>query len=117
MLDFFTFIVLIVSVAAGVWLAVKLGGLPGKIARERQHPQAEAINVCGWLGLITLGLAWPIALVWAFTKPVKTNITEHPAADMSPTESPAGFSDIEHRLDGLEKELRRLADRREGEPS
>ncbi len=28
----------------------------------------EAIRVAGWLGLLTLGLLWPFALIWAFTK-------------------------------------------------
>ena len=42
----------------------KLGGLPGSIARARGHPQAAAINICGWMGLITLVL-WPVAMVWA----------------------------------------------------
>jgi len=43
----------------------KLGGLPGSIAAARGHPQAAAINICGWMGLITLVL-WPIAMVWAY---------------------------------------------------
>ncbi len=42
--------------------------MPGNIARKRGHPQADAINVLGWIGVITLGLAWPIALVWAYTR-------------------------------------------------
>jgi hypothetical protein len=46
----------------------KLGGLPGTIARARGHPQAEAINVCGWMGVITIVL-WPIAMVWAYLRP------------------------------------------------
>jgi hypothetical protein len=63
----FVFIVIIVS-AAGIFVA--LAGLPGKLARERQHPQAEAINAAGWLGLLlTLGVVWLLAVVWALTKP------------------------------------------------
>ena len=45
-----------------------LGELPGKIAAQREHPQAEAIRVAGWLGLITLGVLWPFALIWAFVQ-------------------------------------------------
>ncbi len=69
MLDVFTFLVMFVIVAATIFLLVRLGGLPGKIARDRNHPQADAIRVCGWLGLATLGLLWPIALIWSCTKP------------------------------------------------
>lgn len=68
-LDYFTFVVLIVLVGAGLVGAGLLGSLPGKIAADRGHPQAEAIRVTGWLGLLTMGLFFPIALVWAYTKP------------------------------------------------
>jgi hypothetical protein len=57
--------------AAIIFLVVTLGELPGKIARNRNHPQADAIHVCGWLGLVTLGILWPIALIWSLIKPVK----------------------------------------------
>ena len=65
-LDYFTFVVLAVLIGVGIWIAIVLGGLPGKIAGERGHPQADAIRVAGWLGLLTLGVLWPFALIWAF---------------------------------------------------
>jgi uncharacterized protein DUF3302 len=65
-LDVFALIILFVLVAAAVGVWVILGMLPGRIARQRKHPQAEAIAVCGWWGAITLGLLMPIAFVWAF---------------------------------------------------
>jgi len=68
-LDYSTFVVLIVLVGAGLVGAGLLGSLPGKIAADRGHPQADAIRVTGWLGLLTMGLLFPIALVWAYTKP------------------------------------------------
>ena len=69
LLDLFALIVIGVLVAVVIWLAVLLGPLPGKIARKRGHPQADAIYVLGWIGIVTLGLAWPIALVWAYSNP------------------------------------------------
>jgi len=68
-LDIFTFIVLGVLLGVTIALALLLGGLPGKIASQRGHPQVDAIRVAGWLGLLTLGLLWPFALIWAFTRP------------------------------------------------
>jgi hypothetical protein len=63
------FVILVLLVLLLVWIYVKLAALPGKTATERGHPQAEAINVLGWIGLL-LGVApWLIALVWAYTKP------------------------------------------------
>ncbi len=67
-LDIFALIVIGVLIGFVIWLVVKLGPLPGNIAASRGHPQADAIQVLGWIGVITLGLAWPIALVWAYTR-------------------------------------------------
>jgi hypothetical protein len=68
-LDYFTFVVLILLTVAGLAGAVFLASLPGKIAADRGHPQADAIRVTGWLGLLTMGLLFPIALIWAYTRP------------------------------------------------
>jgi Protein of unknown function (DUF3302) len=66
--DLMTFVVFGVLLTAAVIVVVELGGLPGKIARDRGHPQAASVNVAGWLGLATLGILWPLALIWAFWK-------------------------------------------------
>ena len=73
MLDIFALIVLLLLVGVGIWLVVLLGNLPGNIAREAGHPQTEAIVVLSWVGLLTLGVAWFVALVWAKTKPKPDN--------------------------------------------
>ncbi len=67
-LDIFALIVFGVLIAVIIWLVVILGPIPGNIAKRRGHPQADAIKALGWVGVITLGLAWPIALVWAYTR-------------------------------------------------
>ncbi|MCZ6712123.1 MAG: DUF3302 domain-containing protein [Gammaproteobacteria bacterium] len=67
-LDIFALVVMGVLIAFVIFLAVKLGPIPGNIATRRGHPQADAINVLGWIGVITLGLAWPLALIWAYTR-------------------------------------------------
>ncbi len=68
-LDLFALLVLLtlLASAAAIWLV--LGMMPGRIARARNHPQAEAINVCGWWGVITMGLLLPVAFIWAYTNP------------------------------------------------
>ena len=53
-------------------MLMALGMLPGVIARKRNHPQAEAINVLAWVGLLLGIVPWVIALVWAYTKPIGT---------------------------------------------
>lgn len=69
LLDAFALLVLAVLGATIVALWGLLGWAPGWIARQRNHPQAEAIAVCGWWGALTLGVLSPIAYVWAYTKP------------------------------------------------
>lgn len=58
--------------------AVPIGGivlfwmvhvLPEKIAHKRHHPQRDAIQVLCLLSLVFGGLLWPIAWLWAYTKP------------------------------------------------
>jgi uncharacterized BrkB/YihY/UPF0761 family membrane protein len=68
-LDIFALIVLLVMLGAVIAIWVILGMMPGKIAHSRNHPQAEAINVCGWWGVITLGILLPLAFIWAHTNP------------------------------------------------
>src|SRR5262245_34983949 len=72
-LDAIAFLVFAVLIAVATVIIVFLGQLPGRIARQRAHPQAAAINVAGWLGLATLGLLWPIALIWAFVSPTSVS--------------------------------------------
>jgi cytochrome b561 len=67
-LHWLTLIVLCVMPVLLAYVIYRLGSLPGEIARSRNHPQADAINICGWMGLITLVL-WPLALVWAYLAP------------------------------------------------
>ena len=44
--------------------------LPEQIAHKRNHPQFEAIRTLCLLSLVFGGLLWPIAWIWAYTKPV-----------------------------------------------
>ena len=66
-LDGFALFVLCTLIVTFVTVWVVLGMLPGRIARQRKHPQADAINVCGWWGVITMGLLLPLAFIWAYT--------------------------------------------------
>jgi len=67
-LDIFALVVLLVLLLAALAVGALLGWLPGHIAAKRGHPQADAIKVCGWLGVLTMGVLLPVAFIWAFTK-------------------------------------------------
>ena len=90
-LDLFAMVVMLILLAAIIFLAAWIGGMPGKVARSRSHPQADAINACGWIGLITLGAPWIVAMVWAFTRPVS-----------------GSHAELAERIARLESELERL---------
>ena len=67
-LDYFTWFVLIMIAATLIVGFVVLAQLPGKMAAANNHPQAAAINMAGWLGIIfTAGIVWIFAMIWAQT--------------------------------------------------
>lgn len=74
------FVILLLLGLFVLWLFWEIGGFPGKKAKERHHPQAEAINVLGWLGLLLGGVGWVVAVVWAYTKPALTPVAQGAAA-------------------------------------
>lgn len=63
------FIIFVVPIGAIVlfWL---VHILPEKVAEKRHHPQKDAINVLCLLSLLFGGLLWPLAWLWAYTKPI-----------------------------------------------
>ena len=81
---------LLVILAVAIWIVVTLGAMPGKIAAQKQHPQADAINILGWIGIITLGVGWFVAIVWAYSKPI------------------GGDGRLQQRLDELEQTVAEL---------
>jgi len=64
--DYLTFLTLAVLVAAGIVFVVWLAGLPGRIAIARKHPDAEAVRIMGWAGLLAAVVPWIQAFIWAF---------------------------------------------------
>ena len=64
--DYLTFITLALTGAAGVAFWVWLAGLPGRIAIARKHPEAEAVKLLGWAGLLPTIYPWVQAFIWAF---------------------------------------------------
>jgi len=67
--------VLFALVVVGIGVAMVLAALPGRIAATRNHPQAAAVNICGWLGLPT-GVLWVAAMVWAHWQPSNESTQE-----------------------------------------
>jgi len=83
--------------------------MPEKIAHQRHHPQFEAIRTLCLLSLAFGGLLWPLAWLWAYTKPVGYKLAygtdKHPdyfkEHGLPEPDSPA--ADLRSRLAALEE--------------
>jgi CBS domain containing-hemolysin-like protein len=68
--DVLTWVVIIIVPVVGIGAFLFVHVLPEKIAEKNHHPQATAIKTLCLLSLVFGGLLWPIAWLWAFSKPV-----------------------------------------------
>lgn len=68
--DILAWVVLVIApvIAISVFWLVHI--LPEQIAEKRHHPQAAAIKTLCLLSLFFGGMLWPIAWLWAYSKPV-----------------------------------------------
>ena len=63
--DYAAFAALFVIGVAFLAAAIFILGLPGRIAIARKHPDADAVNLMGWVGFLAI-VPWIQALIWAF---------------------------------------------------
>lgn len=68
--DILAWVILIVVPIVAIVLFWLVHILPEQIAEKRHHPQQEAIKTLCLLSLVFGGLLWPIAWLWAYTRPV-----------------------------------------------
>jgi CBS domain containing-hemolysin-like protein len=70
MADVLALVVLFLVPAVVIVLFWIVHVLPEKIAHKRHHPQRDAITTLCLLSLVFGGLLWPLAWIWAYTKPI-----------------------------------------------
>ena len=68
--DILAIVVLIIVPVVAIVVFWLVHVLPEKIAEKRHHPQRDAIQTLCLLSLVFGGLLWPLAWLWAYTKPV-----------------------------------------------
>ena len=87
--------------------------LPEKIAHKRHHPQRDAIQVLCLLSLVFGGLLWPIAWLWAYTKPAGYRLAygteKHDDYYVELGEKAKAGQLLEHELAHLREELDAMA--------
>jgi CBS domain containing-hemolysin-like protein len=70
MADILAIVVLLIVPAIAIVLFWIVHVMPEKIAHKRHHPQVEGITTLCLLSLVFGGLLWPLAWLWAYTKPI-----------------------------------------------
>jgi len=78
--DYITFLSLAVLVGGGLVGVVLIASLPGRIAIARNHPDAEAVRIMGWAGLL-FAVPWIQAFIWAFKPTDIVDIRRFPAEE------------------------------------
>ncbi len=108
------FIVFVVPVVAiGIFLVIHV--IPEKIAEKNHHPQQHAIKTLCFLSLVFGGMLWPLAWLWAFTRPVGfrmaygTEKHENYFLEMGEKARRGELGELE--LDHLREELAEMASR------
>src|SRR5213596_3400186 len=102
-------VVLIITPIIGITAFWLVHILPEKIAHKKMHPQTKAIQCLCLLSLCFGGLLWPLAWLWAYTKPVL-----HKMAYGTDKAEPAGDEPArppeKDELDELKRLYRRVAE-------
>lgn len=110
-------IVICVVPIVGIVLFWLVHVMPEKIAEKRHHPQKDAIHTLCLLSLAFGGLLWPLAWLWAYSKPVLHQLAygrdkhddyyEGEGSEPSPAAQPATLQEelgrLRQDLDALEK--------------
>lgn len=86
--DYLTFLSFFVIGSGLVATVVFVLGLPGRIARSRKHPEAEAVNLMGWLGFVAI-VPWVQAFLWAFKPTDVIDIRRFPREEQKALEEEA----------------------------
>lgn len=68
--DYLAIFILFVVPALLIYLFWMVHILPEKVAERRGHPQLDAIKTLCLLSLVFGGMLWPLAWLWAYSKPV-----------------------------------------------
>jgi len=106
-IDYFTWFVLLVMIACVVAVFVFLGMWPGMVAKQRNHPQADAINVGSWITLIMGFVFWPLVLIWAYTSSTRFGVADKQAESAEP--------DLRKKIELLESRITQLESAQAGE--
>lgn len=88
--------------------------LPEKIAEKKKHPQTHAIQCLCLLSLAFGGLLWPIAWLWAYTKPVLHKMAYGTDIDERLAHDEAEVKHVESEVEQLRARIAELEAEKKG---
>lgn len=65
MLEYVALGILVFAAVTVFYGIIVIHDIPYEIAKERNHPQQDALHVAGWVSLFTLHVLWPFLWIWA----------------------------------------------------
>ena len=96
-----SWVVIIIAPLIGIVIFWLVHILPEKIAHKKLHPQTRAIQCLCLLSLVFGGLLWPIAWLWAYSKPVLHKLAY--GTDVDESLAHHGGDDAKHGHEGEAK--------------
>jgi len=116
--DVMAWVVLVIAPVVGITVFLLVHILPEKIAEKKRHPQTDAIKTLCLLSLAFGGMLWPLAWLWAYSKPVMYKLaygTDKLEHGHEAGESAEATSD-EEELKRLRNQVSELESRLTGKP-
>ncbi|HEY5803002.1 MAG TPA: DUF3302 domain-containing protein [Lysobacter sp.] len=86
--DAMVWVVIVIAPIVAVTLFWVVHVWPERVAHARNHPQKDAIQALCLLSLVFGGLLWPLAMLWAYMKPLRFRLEGEGAGD-EPAAPPA----------------------------
>jgi len=123
MLEYVALGILMFAVITVFYGVIAIHDIPYEIAKHRNHPHQDALNIAGWVSLLTLHVLWPFLWIWAtlyredrgwgFTHEsvgLNTNVTENASPNELLIDSSKDLfkdkvTELEQRINRLEQQL------------
>jgi hypothetical protein len=107
-LDIVSLLILAILIVGVLFLILIVAAIPGKLAKTRHSPWAEAINVAGWIGVL-LPPIWMLALIAAFVRPSGGEGAQIAISQDETTELAAAIANISERVATLQNRIHALS--------
>ncbi len=118
-LNYLALFLLFFIVISFFYAIIALCDIPYQIAKKRNHPQQDAIQIAGWLSLLTLQILWPLVWIWAtlYREDRGWGFQQSgDAANSTPQPLEQQLSQLQSRFDKLEQAVSETSSVRSGNP-